>query len=70
MHLNYQRAIGNRAVEEAAKDLRLDAAVLEAEGEWTTPRGYNKAADRIDPLKSGGPFPSTLIRFGETGGAR
>lgn len=69
VHLNYQQAIGGRAVEEAAKDLRMTAAKLEAEGEKTTPREFRYAADEIDPLKGGGPFPSELIRFGETGGA-
>jgi hypothetical protein len=64
VHLNYQRAIGNRAVEEAAKDLRTVAAKLEAEGEKTTPREFRDAADEIDPLKGGGHYPSSLIRFG------
>jgi hypothetical protein len=70
VHLRYQQAIGSRAVEEAAKDLRMTAARLEAEGEKTAPRGLRDAANEIDPLKHGGPFPSELIRFGETGGAR
>ncbi|WP_420032316.1 hypothetical protein ACN2WE_05485 [Streptomyces sp. cg28] len=64
VHLNYQRAIGNRAVAEAAKDLRMEAAKLEAEGEKTAPRGNRDAADQIDPLKHGGHYPSELIRFG------
>jgi hypothetical protein len=70
VHLRYQQAVGGRAVEEAAKDLRMVAAKLEAEGEKTTPREFRYAADEIDPMKTGGPFPSKLIRFGETGGAR
>jgi hypothetical protein len=65
VHLRYQQAIGNRAVEEAAKDLRMAAAKLEAEGEKTTPREFRHAADEIDPLKGGGHYPSKLIRFGE-----
>lgn len=71
VHLNYQQAIGNRAVEEAAKDLRLEANAAAAEGirNDLTP-GWLKAADHIDPLKGGGHFPSELIRFGETDGAR
>jgi hypothetical protein len=64
VHLNYQRAIGNRAVEEAAKDLRMESAGLEVDGEKTTPREYRAAANHIDPLKGGGHYPSELIRFG------
>ncbi|GAA1887559.1 hypothetical protein GCM10009837_06580 [Streptomyces durmitorensis] len=70
VHLRYQQAVGGRAVEEAAKDLRMAAASLEVHSEQVTPLEYRNAADEIDPLKGGGPFPSTLIRFGETGGAR
>ncbi|MEU1663655.1 hypothetical protein ABZ547_08565 [Streptomyces sparsogenes] len=70
VHLRYQQAVGGRAVEEAAKDLRMTAAALEAEGEKTTPRGLRDAANEIDPLKHGGPFPSALIRFGSEGGDR
>ncbi|MGK3107890.1 hypothetical protein [Streptomyces sp. WAC05858] len=69
VHLRYQQAIGNRAVEEAAKDLRMTAAKLEVEGEKTTPRGLRDAANEIDPMRYGGPFPSELIRFGTEGGA-
>lgn len=71
VHLRYQQAVGNRAVEEAAKDLRLEADAAAAEGirNDLTP-GWLKAADHIDPLKGGGHYPSELIRFGETGGAR
>lgn len=66
VHLNYQRAIGNRAVEEAAKDLRLEANAAAAEGirNDLTP-GWLRAADHIDPIKGGGHFPSELIRLGE-----
>lgn len=70
VHLRYQQAIGGRAVEEAAKDLRMTAAKLEAEGEKRAPWGLRDAANEIDPMKHGGPFPSELIRFGEAGGAR
>ena len=71
VHLRYQQAIGNRAVEEAAKDIRMTAAKLDASlGTSTeTASTMRNTADEIDPLKSGGPFPSELIRFGETGGA-
>lgn len=66
VHLNYQRAIGNRAVEEAAKDLRMAAAKLDATlGTRTeTASTTRNAADQIDPLKGGGHYPSELIRFG------
>ncbi|QQM45103.1 hypothetical protein [Streptomyces liliifuscus] len=72
VHLNYQRAIGNRAVEEAAKDMRMTAAKLDvALGAQTeTASTVRNAAAGIDPLKGGGPYPSNLIRFGETGGTR
>lgn len=72
VHLNYQQAIGNRAVEEAAKDLRMAAAKLDAAlGDRTeTASTMRNTADQIDPLKGGGHYPSSLIRFGETGGAR
>jgi len=54
-YLRYQRAIGNRAVEEAAKDLRVEVASREADVEWID------AADHIDPLKGGGHYPSALL---------
>ncbi|WP_431040013.1 hypothetical protein [Streptomyces sp. P9-1] len=71
VHLRYQQAVGNCAVEEAAKDLRMEANAADAEGIRSdlTP-GWLRAADHIDPLKGGGHFPSALIRVGETGGAR
>ncbi|MEV7364314.1 hypothetical protein [Streptomyces sp. NPDC091299] len=71
VHLNYQQAIGGRAVEEAAKELRMEANAAAAEGirNDLTP-GWLRAANFIDPMQSGGLFPSELIRFGETGGAR
>ena len=68
VHLNYQQAIGNRAVEEAAKDIRMESHTQLA-GQ-TYRNGMVFAADEIDPLKGGGHYPSELIRFGETGGAR
>jgi hypothetical protein len=72
VHLRYQQAIGNRAVEEAAKDLRMAAAKLDATLGTTTESAstMRRDADHIDPLKGGGHYPSALIRFGETGGAR
>lgn len=69
VHLRYQQAIGGRAVEEAAKDIRMTAAGLHIR--YGSATDYAKHyADHIDPLKHGGPFPSELIRFGATGGAR
>lgn len=59
--LNYQWVIGGRAVEEAAKDLRMQAAELESDGEKTAPREFRYAADRIDPMKGGGHYPSVLL---------
>lgn len=72
VHLRYQQAVGGRAVEEAAKDIRMEAAKLDAMlGTKTeTASTMRNTADEIDPLKGGGPYPSELIRFGETGGAR
>ena len=71
VHLRYQQAIGGRAVEEAARDLRMEANAASAEGiRPDLTEGWLKAANHIDPMKSGGLFPSELIRFGETGGAR
>lgn len=71
VHLRYQQAVGGRAVEEAAKDLRMTAAILDASLGTRTEAAstMRNAADGIDPLKTGGPFPSELIRFGEQGGA-
>jgi hypothetical protein len=72
VHLRYQQAVGGRAATEAAKDIRMTAAKLDATlGTQTeTASTMRNAADGIDPLKGGGPFPSELIRFGETGSQR
>lgn len=65
VHLRYQQAIGNRAVEEAAKDLRMEANAASSEGvQPHLTEGWLKAADHIDPLRGGGHYPSQLIRFG------
>ena len=71
VHLRYQQAIGNRAVEEAAKDLRMAGAKLDATlgASTETASTMRRNADQIDPIKGGGPYPSQLIRFGEQGGA-
>lgn len=70
VHLNYQQAIGEEAVREAAEDLRAyrhhpDADLMKQA--WRT--GVDDAIDQIDPDRAG-PFPSQLMRLGETGGAR
>ncbi|MFD8771349.1 hypothetical protein [Streptomyces sp. NPDC059916] len=65
VHLNYQRAIGDRAVEEAAKGLRMEANAASSEGVLPhLTEGWLKAADHIDPRKGGGHYPSKLIRLG------
>lgn len=61
-YLRYQQVIGGEAVEEAAKDLRMEANAGAAEGMSSVLfAAFTKAADHIDPMKSGGPFPSTLL---------
>ncbi|MFD4830201.1 hypothetical protein ACFWPV_10150 [Streptomyces uncialis] len=64
--LRYQRAVGDQAVWEAARDQRTDAA----DRQLDDPRRADivrAAADRIDPLKGGGgPYPASLIRLGKT----
>jgi hypothetical protein len=67
-HLRYQQVIGGRAASEAARDLRSDANLRQLEGEVEDAAETRALADLIDPLKHGGPYPSSLIRFGETGG--
>lgn len=70
VHLTYQQAIVNRAIGEAAKDLRMEANAATAEGfRNDLAPGFLKAADHIDPMKGGARYPSELIRFGESGGA-
>jgi hypothetical protein len=65
--LRYQQALGWRVVSEAAADQRMQA-------NWQSVNGtqlpdfvqhiWNEAADHIDPLRAGGPFPSKMITFG------
>ena len=57
--LNYQRAIGNRAVEEAARDIRMESHSPLAGEKFTN--GMTFAADHVDPLKGGGHYPSVLL---------
>ncbi|WP_030169124.1 hypothetical protein [Streptomyces sp. NRRL S-813] len=59
--LNYQRAIGNRAVEEAAKDQRSDTNLRQLEGAQELATYGRELADLIDPLKDGGHYPSRLL---------
>lgn len=61
--LGYQRAIGNRAAEEAAKDIRMETASLKAHGVLEPDKDWaaSSAADHIDPLKGGGHYPSVLL---------
>lgn len=61
--LAYQRAIGARAVAEAARDQRMHAAGIQlAEGVAAADQ-VRRLADLIDPGKRGsmGPYPAQLI---------
>lgn len=62
-YLRYQQAIGDRAVEEAAKDIRMETASLKAHGVLELDKDWaaSDAADHVDPLKGGGPYPSQLL---------
>ena len=62
-YLNYQRVIGNLAVEEAAKDIRMETASLKAHGVLEPDKDWaaSSAADHIDPMKGGGHYPSVLL---------
>lgn len=62
-YLRYQRTIGNLAVEEAARDIRMETAALKANGvlEFDKYRPCRDAADQIDPAKGGGHYPSQLL---------
>jgi hypothetical protein len=61
--LRHQQAIGGRAVSEAARDIRCAIAVRSLDP-TRGPLTAGEAADYIDPLKAGGPFPSMLINLG------
>lgn len=54
-YLRYQQVIGDCAVEEATKDLRMEHASGDANSCWL------QAADHIDPMKDGGHYPSQLL---------
>lgn len=58
--LNYQWVIGDKAVEEAAKDVRGAIAVRSLD---PTRRSLSakEAADHVDPAKGGGHYPSVLL---------
>ncbi|MFE6785130.1 hypothetical protein ACFVFF_23025 [Streptomyces sp. NPDC057680] len=61
--LNYQRAIGNKAVEEAAMDIRMEIATLRVNGVLEPGKDWaaSSVADHIDPAKGGGHYPSKLL---------
>jgi hypothetical protein len=77
--LAYQQAIGERAVTEATGDLRAAADAPRQLDESRMAHNvrrirFRQAADRIDPDKAGGPYPSKLLcsrhdGFGECPGA-
>jgi hypothetical protein len=60
VRLRHQQAIGGRAVTEAAKEVRAEAA---DELHPAIRGAYTRTADFIDPLKGGGPYPSALVEF-------
>jgi hypothetical protein len=64
VHLRYQQAVGSYAVGEAAKSLRMDANLRQLEGNHEEAAEARELANLIDPLRGGGPYPSTLVRFG------
>ena len=61
--LNYQRAIGNRAVQEAAEEIRQETARLKAHGVLEPDKDWaaSTAADWIDTSKEGGHYPAQLL---------
>jgi hypothetical protein len=61
--LRYQQAIGNRAAEEAAKDIRCAIAVRSLDPTRLA-LSAKEAADYIDPVRGGGHWPSALVSFG------
>lgn len=54
-YLRYQRTIGNLAVEEAAKDLRMEHAAGGGHPQWL------RAANHIDPPRARCDYPSQLL---------
>jgi hypothetical protein len=61
-YLRYQQTIGNLAVEEAAKDLRIEhAGASVGTKEGVRHIAWLDAADHIDPAKGGGHYPSRLL---------
>jgi hypothetical protein len=61
--LRFEQAIGNRAVTEAAVDVRSDTNLRQLEGENRLAEYGRELADLIDALKGGGHYPSSLIDF-------
>ncbi|MER7815586.1 hypothetical protein [Streptomyces sp. NPDC096153] len=68
-HLRYQQALCGRAVEMAARDIRMDANKAMVDG---APRalttGALNAADSIDPMRCGPLYPTKRITFARPGG--
>lgn len=61
--LRYHWAIGDRAVTEAAVDVRSDTNLRQLEAEHQLAEYGRELADLIDPMKSGGHYPSELINL-------
>lgn len=61
--LRYQHAIGNRAVAEAARDIRMDANMRQLQGDHRKAEHGRQFADLIDPLKGGGNWPTGLVTW-------
>jgi hypothetical protein len=61
-YLRYQQAIGRRAVEDAVEDAQVVRRQADNEGlnnaAWR--EGWDDAIDRIDPDRTGDPYPSVL----------
>lgn len=69
VHLRYQQEIGNKAVHEAAEDIRQRGETgFTPEQRLLSPEHaamyetLRRCADLIDPETHGGPYPSSLVR--------
>lgn len=63
VHLRYQQAIGDRAVSEAARDIRMETNALKAHGVLEHDK-FRACRDAARQIERGGPYPSALVRFG------
>jgi hypothetical protein len=63
VHLRYQQAIGDRAVSEAARDIRMETNALKAHGVLEHDK-FRPCRDAARQIERGGPYPSALVRFG------